>query len=249
MPDRDNNNLSQRLDARLVKAGWFKSRDRAKEAIKAGHIKVDGLVQKKVSAPVFSFSKIEVLVPDFPFVGRAALKLKAALEQFRIDVAGKVALDIGVATGGFSDLLLSSGASKVFGVDVGEGQIDPKLLANSKFVYRNFTDARDLQSRDFDEELDLIVIDVSFISIRAFIPAIKRLAVQKTKIIVLVKPQFELGPESGRLLKNKKLVQRELEKIALEFSQAGLIVLAEMDSPVLGKEGTQEYLWLVAKVN
>lgn len=245
MQEVQNNTTGQRLDVYLVHAGFFRSRDRAKEAILAGHVKVDGKVQRKVAAKVSVSSKIDLTVEDYPYVGRAALKLEAALDQFEVKVRDKIALDIGVATGGFSDLLLRMGAEKVYGIDIGEGQIEPSLLSDPRFIYRNHTDARDLQSEDFVEKFDLIVVNVAFISICALLPALTKLVSEDTSLIVLVKPQYELGIDAGRLLKNKKLVQEGLKKIKQEFTLSHLNVVQEMDSPVSGKEGTQEYLWLI----
>lgn len=245
MEKLQNEDLRQRLDVLLVSRGYFRSRDRAKAALLKGMVSVNGVVQRKAAKKVEVLAKIELKEQDFPYVGRAALKLKAALEHFNIAVMGKVAIDIGVATGGFSDLLLSKGASKVYGVDIGDGQIEPSILSNARFKYINHQDARDVKREQFGEDIEVIVVDVSFISIRTLLPALHRLTTINTVIIVLIKPQFELGPKSGELMKNKKVIQLELEKIKVAFEVEGFEVIAEMSSPVKGKEGTQEYLWMV----
>lgn len=235
-----------RLDQYLVKKNFFRSRDRAQQAIRTGLVKVAGLVKIK---PAFELTgeKVEVEGADFDYVSRGALKLEGALNEFDISAEKKICLDIGVATGGFSDLLLKNSAQKVYAVDIGEGQLAEELVGHDKLVFRNQTDARDLQKTDFNEELDLIVIDVSFISILQLTDALNRIANDQTDIIALIKPQFELGKKHKGVISDDKLIKKILEKVTKGFSEAGFTVKKEMPSPIKGKEGNQEYLWLLRK--
>lgn len=235
-----------RLDLYLVKKGFFRSRDRAQQAVRDGLVMVAGKIKTRPSFDLTG-EKVEVLTTDFPYVSRAALKLEAALQEFGLKVDRQVCLDIGVATGGFSDLLLRSGAQKVYAVDVGEGQLAAELLGNSKLIYRNFTDARDLQRETFQEKLDLIVIDVSFISVIQLIPALQRIADTETQIIALIKPQFELGIRHDGVITDQKILVKIQQKVRGAFLDAGFQIKAEMDSPIKGKEGNQEFLWWIRK--
>ncbi|MBD3327674.1 TlyA family rRNA (cytidine-2'-O)-methyltransferase, partial [Candidatus Peregrinibacteria bacterium] len=154
---------SFRLDQMLVKKGLVASRDRAKEMILAGKCSVNGKVVKKCSVLVVNDAAVLLSEDDIPYVSRGGLKLAAAIEKFGINVEGKVCLDIGVATGGFTDCLLQKGARKVFAVDVGKGQLHEKLLQDERVRFLNETDARNLNESFFDEPIDLCVVDVSFI--------------------------------------------------------------------------------------
>lgn len=234
---------NERLDHYLVRNGWFRSRDRAKQAIVSGKISLNGTPVRKPAAEIGPDDLLHVAGGDFPYVSRAALKLEAALDSFAVDPRGLTVLDIGVATGGFSQLLLEKGAARVYGVDVGRGQIAQQLLQNPRFVFRNQTDARSLRREDFPELPDLIVVDVSFLSIEALLPALARLAGPATRMIVLIKPQYEMGPGQRRNFAEGDL-RRRLSAIRASFVLAGLAVQKELPSPLKGKEGTQEYLWL-----
>jgi 23S rRNA (cytidine1920-2'-O)/16S rRNA (cytidine1409-2'-O)-methyltransferase len=247
MTQDKNFDLDERLDHYLVKEGFFQSRDRAKEAIKSGQVEVGGKIIRKPAFSVASGLNVKILKADFSYVSRAALKLKAAVEDFQVPVADRVCLDIGVATGGFSDYLLQAGARKVYGVDVGDGQIVPKISSNPRFIFRNRTDARTLRPADFAESLDLIVIDVSFISIVKFFEALIELSASSTDLIALIKPQFEMGLGKSNRLGNQSQVQKILDQIKVQAQENGFKVIQEMPSPILGKEGTQEYLWLMRK--
>ena len=234
-----------RLDRYLVERGDFRSRDRASEAVRAGAVLVNSQVVQKPAVEVKETDKVEVTVTDFAFVSRGGLKLEAALREFRLDVDGKDCLDIGVATGGFTDCLLRSGARRVYAVDVGKGQLEPSLLVDKRLDFRSNTDARDLQKADFSEKLDIIVIDVSFISITLLFEALKRIATGETQIIALIKPQFEYGAKHAGVIKDKKVVQEILKKLRVKWREAGFAIIKEMTSPIAGKEGNQEFLWWI----
>ena len=235
-----------RLDQYLVKKNYFRSRYRAQQAVRDGLVKVAGLVKLKPSFELTG-EKVEVEGADFDYVSRGALKLEAALKEFGISPEKKVCLDIGVATGGFTDLLLKNGAQKVYAVDVGEGQLAAELVGHKKLIFRNQTDARGLKRADFDEGLDLIVIDVSFISILQLEDALKRITSSKTDIIALIKPQFELGKKHKGVISDPELIKKILKKVSKNFSESGFVLEKELPSPIKGKEGNQEYLWLLRK--
>ncbi|MCC6643378.1 TlyA family RNA methyltransferase [Candidatus Peregrinibacteria bacterium] len=235
-----------RLDIYLVKKGFFRSRDRAQEAIRNGQVLVEGKIKTRPSFDLTG-EKVEVLVEDFGYVSRAALKLESALQKFKIEVKGKVCLDIGVATGGFTDLLLQKGAQKIYEVDVGEGQLASELVNQQKIIFRNFTDARNLQKTDFEEKLDLIVIDVSFISITLLIPALLRITDRESEIIALIKPQFEVGARHDGVIIDQKILNKILTKVRQAFLDADFEIQQEMPSAVKGKEGNQEFLWLIKR--
>lgn len=234
-----------RLDQFLVQRGDFKSRERATQAVRDLAVSVNGKVVSKPALAVEEKDKVVVLVADFAYVSRGGLKLEAALKEFRIEPAGLVCLDIGVATGGFSDCLLRNAAQKVYAVDIGKGQLEASLLVNKKLIFRNETDARDLKKEDFEENLDLIVIDVSFISATLLFDALKRISNKDTKIIALIKPQFEYGSKHPGVFKDTKVIQEILKKLRPKWREAGFEIIKEMPSPILGKEGNQEFLWLI----
>lgn len=233
-----------RLDQYLVQSGEFRSRDRAKTAILNNGVKVNGKFAKKASIEVLDKDCIEVIKPDSIYVSRGALKLKAALDFFQINVEDKVCLDIGVATGGFSQVLVERGAKKVYAVDIGEGQLEAGLKHEKKLIFRNNTDARTLCLEDFEEKLNLIVVDVSFISILTLLPAFKKIAAGAL-LVALIKPQFEYGKPHAGVIKDQQLIQAILNKVRAAFLEENFKVIAEMPSPILGKEGNQEYLWLI----
>lgn len=240
-------NESGRLDVFLVKRGFFRSRDRANKAVREGQIKVNGRVVNKPALVVSVKDNCEILQGDFNFVGRGALKLEAALDEWKVEVRGMVCLDIGVATGGFSDLLLQRDAAKVIGVDVGEGQIAAEVLKNKKFEFRNFTDATTLERKDFLEVPDLIVVDVSFVSVERFFAALLDVSSEKTTMLVLVKPQFETGRSHDGVIHDKYLIRKILAKIEVTMNETGLQLIKSMPCPVKGKKGNQEYWWMVRK--
>lgn len=243
MKMKDKMESKERLDTFLVRKGYFISRDRANEAVKQGFVVVNGKVIVKPAFLIDDKHRVKLLGEDFDYVSRAALKLKSAVQRFGINVDGKICLDIGVATGGFSDYLLSEGAALVYGIDVGEGQISSKLVNKKNFVFKNFTDARDLVPGDFSKRPELIVIDVSFISITKLIPILKSFFCGGVEIIALIKPQYEVG-KNIKLTDSKK-VEKVLFNIKSLFEKEGLQVVNEMPSAVSGKSGTQEYFFLI----
>ena len=186
-------NKKKRLDQVLVELGLAQNRERAQGLILAGQVLVKDVPQTKAGYFVSDPSQIRVRGNDIPYVSRGGLKLEAALDHFKVDPAGKVALDIGASTGGFTHVLLTRGVAKVHAVDVGHSQMDWKIRTDTRVVVREKLNARYLEFSQIGEKVDLIVVDVSFISLEKILPALKQFATQDTHWITLIKPQFEVG--------------------------------------------------------
>lgn len=232
-----------RLDVYLVQEGYCQSRDRAKAFIAEGHCSVNGRVVTKPAYSVRQNDDVQLLAEDIPYVGRGGLKLEGALEAFDLHPEGTIALDVGVATGGFTDCLLQRGARKVYAVDVGKGQLADRLKHDDRLIFMPNKDARDLVTGDFPDQFDLIVVDVSFISVTKLLAALKTIGQPKTDYVFLIKPQFETGRPHSGVLKDEKLLQRTLKDVEKVFEEAGYVLVQTMDSPIRGKEGNREFLW------
>jgi 23S rRNA (cytidine1920-2'-O)/16S rRNA (cytidine1409-2'-O)-methyltransferase len=232
-----------RLDQLLVERGLADSREKARALILAGHVMVEG---QKSDKPGHSFpSECRVDVTErMPYVSRGGFKLAAALEHFHVDVTGMICLDVGSSTGGFTDCLLQRGAARVWAVDVGHGQLDWKLRNDPRVVVREGVNARYLEAADFPEAFDLAVCDASFISATSLIPAIARLLRKRGEMVILVKPQFEVG--KGQVGKGGIVRDPELHRGACDRVQALVETLgfsaSLIDSPILGAEGNREFL-------
>lgn len=183
--------MKQRLDVLLTQKGFFETREKAKANIIEGRVFVNGQKALKPGDNVDEDCEITVKKPECEFVSRGGYKLKKALDVFGIDVSGKVAADVGASTGGFSDCMLKRGLKKSYAIDVGYGQLDWKLRNDERVVVRERQNARYLTKDMFDEELDIVTIDVSFISLTLILPAVKELLKQSGIIVALIKPQFE----------------------------------------------------------
>ena len=229
-----------RLDQYLFKNGYFDSREKAKQAIEEGLVKVNNILVKKPSKKISTTLDISIDDEEKTFVSRSANKLKAAIESFKISAKDSVCLDIGSSTGGFTEYLLDQGAKQVFSVDVGENQMHPKISSNKKVKLFEKTDIRDFSLED---ELDLIVVDVSFISIKKIINKIKDFSNKNTNVLILYKPQFEVGKE---FLKKGICKHPNIEKLIKNFVDEYSLNLEKfIKVPLKGKMGNQEYfLWL-----
>lgn len=234
-----------RLDQLIFDLGYTESRERAKTTIMSGLVFVNGQRADKPGMPVSPDAKIEVRGDALPFVSRGGYKLDKALNVFPVDPAGKVCIDCGASTGGFTDVLLQHGAGKVYAVDVGYGQLAWKLRTDERVINLERTNIRYITAEQIPEPIDLAVMDVSFISIKLVIPAVKSLLKPDADFICLIKPQFEAGREDV----GKKGVVRDIEvhkkvvKSILEYaSQAGLSVRGLDYSPIKGPEGNIEYI-------
>jgi 23S rRNA (cytidine1920-2'-O)/16S rRNA (cytidine1409-2'-O)-methyltransferase len=239
-----------RLDKYLVEKKYFASRARAKEAIENGDVLVGG---KAVISPDKEISEdvpIEVKA-EFPWVSRGALKLISALDEWKIDPTGRTVLDLGASTGGFTDVLLSRGASKVYAVDVGHGQLHPKLATDPRVVNMEGTDVRDLTAEQFPELFSLVVGDLSFISLGKVLPGLKSLVAQGAQIILLVKPQFEVGAggTKKRIVRDKERRKETLEHIIHEAKEVGFTIKGSFESPVVGGSGNIEYLLYITFIS
>ncbi len=232
-----------RLDVALVQRGLVASRERAQEAIDAGMVTVNGAVATKAAKKVAETDLVQVTGDPIGFVGRGGLKLEGALERFGIDPAGRVCLDVGASTGGFTDCLLQRGARLVYAVDVGRDQLHPSLRQHPQVVNLEGTDIRTVDA--LPEPPSLIAIDVSFISLTLVLPAALRLMAPGGEIIALIKPQFEVGPGGvgkNGIVKDPKQHRRAIDRILGEAQGLGLLAGPVIDSPVLGTEGNKEFL-------
>lgn len=241
-----------RLDQALVERGLCESREKAKRAILAGQVRVNGQLADKSSDSVKDSDQITIEAGE-KFVSRGGQKLEHALKHFQLDVTGLIAIDLGASTGGFTDCLLQSGATKVFAVDVGQGQLAWKLRKDKRVVVMEKTNARFLKPEQFPQPFDLAVIDCSFISLRKILPPAIPLLKPDGKIIALIKPQFEAGKaeaDKGRgVISDPKIHARVLEELR-EFvsAQAGLCWRDMVESPLLGPAGNKEFLALIEKI-
>lgn len=234
-----------RLDQLVFDLGYTDSRERAKTTIMSGHVFVNGQRADKPGTPVAPDARVEVRGEALPFVSRGGFKLDKALRVFPIDPAGKLCIDCGASTGGFTDVLLQHGAQKVYAVDVGYGQLAWKLRNDGRVVSLERTNLRYVTKEQIPEELDLAVMDVSFISVRLVLPAVKALLRPEADIVCLIKPQFEAGREEvgKKGVVRDSAVHEEVVRSVLAFAPTiGLSVMGLDFSPIKGPEGNIEYI-------
>jgi 23S rRNA (cytidine1920-2'-O)/16S rRNA (cytidine1409-2'-O)-methyltransferase len=236
--------MKQRLDRLLVETGRAESREKAQALIMAGHVFVGGIKADKAGQNVDPTAAIEIRVRP-PYVSRAGGKLAAALAHFAISAAGRVCLDIGSSTGGFTDCLLQHGALRVHAVDVGSGQLDWKLRGDPRVVVHEGINARYLRPADVGEPVELIVVDASFISVTLILPALALFfRPPVTQLIILIKPQFEVGKgEVGRggIVRDPRKHQAACRRVEEAVQQLGFTT-GIIESPILGAEGNKEFL-------
>jgi 23S rRNA (cytidine1920-2'-O)/16S rRNA (cytidine1409-2'-O)-methyltransferase len=235
--------MKQRLDRLLVERGLAESREKAQALIMAGKVMVEGQKAVKPGHSVEASCKIEV-TGKAPYVSRGGLKLAAALEGFAIDVMGRVVMDVGASTGGFTDCLLQRGAARVHAVDVGTGQLDWKIRTDPRVVVHDGINARHLRPEDIGEPVDLVTCDVSFISVTLILPAVAPILRPEGAMVILVKPQFEVG--KGQVGKGGIVRSAELHREACARVEAAVKSLgfhtSIMESPITGAEGNKEFL-------
>lgn len=233
-----------RADVKLVALGLFDSRAKARAAIEAGRVRVDGRVVEKPNRTIPDGAKVEA-EPAHPYVSRAGLKLARAFEVFALRAAGKVCLDLGASTGGFVQALLERGAARVYAVDVGRGQLHACLAADPRVIPLEATDARDLTAALIPEPVDLITADLAFISVtKAAGPALA-LAAPGAQAVILAKPQFELGRErvgKGGVVMGEGVVEETQDRLSAWFTKRGWRELARAPSPIRGGDGNREGL-------
>jgi 23S rRNA (cytidine1920-2'-O)/16S rRNA (cytidine1409-2'-O)-methyltransferase len=234
-----------RLDVRLVNEGLAASRERARALILAGRVRVAGEVVSKAGASVPERTAVEIIEPDFPWVGRGGVKLAHALEAFGIDVDGREALDIGASTGGFTDVLLQRGAHRVAALDVGHGQLDWRLREDPRVVVVERRNARQLEPAWLPAPVGIVTIDVSFISLRLIMPALPPVLAPAADIVALVKPQFEAGRQevgNGGLVTDPAVHDAVLARVTESAASCGLARVAMTPSPITGAAGNREFL-------
>lgn len=236
--------MKTRADLLLVARGLFESRAKARAAIEAGGVLADGRAVAKASDLIADDAVIEA-VAAHPWVGRGALKLEHALALWPVPAAGRVVLDLGASTGGFTEVCLAAGARRVYAVDVGRGQLHPSLAHDPRVVVLEGQDARQLSMDLIPEAPDLVVCDVSFIGLAKALPAALGLASAGADLIALVKPQFEAGPDhvgKGGIVKDEAVRAQALADVAAFLISAGWIVRETADSPIAGGDGNREFL-------
>jgi len=232
----------KRLDVVLVERGLFESRAKAQAAIEAGGVTVAGRPARRASEMVEPDVVMEA-APAHPWVGRGALKLAYALDLWPIDAAGRTVLDLGASTGGFTEVCLARGAGRVFAVDVGRNQLHPRVGSDSRVVDLQGIDARDLP--DMDAAIDLVVCDVSFISLEKALHSALAIAAPGADLVALVKPQFEVGPAGvgkGGVVRDARAQQAALEGVERFLGASGWKVRGHAESPILGGDGNREWL-------
>jgi 23S rRNA (cytidine1920-2'-O)/16S rRNA (cytidine1409-2'-O)-methyltransferase len=233
-----------RLDQLLIDRRLAPSRERARALVIAGHVTVNGQTVTKAGTAVDDRADIALLVPDHPYVGRGGLKLAHALDTFQIAVAGRECLDIGASTGGFTDVMLQRGAARVVALDVGHGQLDWRLRHDPRVVVLEHVNARSLTLDMLPGTVDLVTIDVSFISLTRILPVIPPLMRPGADLVTLVKPQFEAGRDEVRkgIVRSDAIHARVLDEVADAAATVGLTRVASIPSPITGQKGNVEFL-------
>lgn len=234
-----------------MERGLFESRAKARAAIEAGGVTADGRPVAKASDLLDEAADISA-TPAHPWVGRGAMKLAGALELWPVEIAGRVVVDVGASTGGFTEVCLGRGAARVYAVDVGRGQLHPNLAGDPRVVSLEATDARDLTPALIPDAIELVVTDVSFIGLAKALPAALALARPGSDLVALVKPQFEVGPErvgKGGVVKDEAAQADALAGVKRFLEGSGWIVRASAESPIAGRDGNREFLlWAQKKM-
>lgn len=241
----------ERLDKILIQRNLVSSRVRAEQMIREVGVRVDGKLINKTGKKFPVDCKIEIIQEEIPWVSRGALKLIEAIEKWNPEIAGKTLMDIGASTGGFTEVLLQNGATRVYCVDVGKDQLHDKIKSDERVVNLEKTHVRELTANTIKELVDGCVIDVSFISLEKVFPFIHSFLKPGAFVIALVKPQFEVGKENiakGGIVKNKSLYPEIIEKITTAGKVNNLVYQDHIVSPILGGDGNQEFLMLLTRM-
>jgi 23S rRNA (cytidine1920-2'-O)/16S rRNA (cytidine1409-2'-O)-methyltransferase len=240
----------ERIDLVMVDRGLVESRHKARAVILAGSVLVNGIRVDKAGATIDPDADIVLVDRPSPFVSRGGQKLAAALDQFGIDVAGLTLLDVGASTGGFTDCLLKAGASRVYALDVGYGQLAWELRGDGRVVTLERTNIRHAKKADFPHDIDGVVIDVSFISLRLVLPVVRDITGPSGFVIALIKPQFEVGRHDvgkGGVVRDPAKHERVVGDIADFARSIGFSVTGTIESPLLGPKGNKEFLIYLRK--
>jgi 23S rRNA (cytidine1920-2'-O)/16S rRNA (cytidine1409-2'-O)-methyltransferase len=238
-----------RLDKLLFERGVIESREKAKAIIVEGNVLVNGVIVDKAGTLVRTDASVEIL-QKIPYVSRGGLKLEHVIRSFNIEVKGKIAMDIGASTGGFTDCLLQHGAKKVYAVDVGYGQLDWRLRNDERVVLLEKTNIRYLERSAIPDKINIITIDVSFISLLKVIPKALEFLTASGEIIALIKPQFEVGRKDvgkGGVVREESKRLEVIEKIKAELKKIGLEIKGIIKSPLCGPKGNVEYFIYLKK--
>ncbi|MGB7037207.1 MAG: TlyA family RNA methyltransferase [Xanthobacteraceae bacterium] len=232
----------ERADRLLVARGFFESRARAQAAIAAGRVTVDGIILRKAADHISAAAVIEAQA-EHPYVSRGALKLAAALDRFALDVTGRICLDVGASTGGFTEVLLQRGAKRVYAIDVGSNQLHPRLRGRADLVSLEETDIRKLDPAQLPQIPDFAAIDVSFISLKLVLPAVGRLLASDAAILALIKPQFEAGRRSGKngIVRDETVHAAVCADITAHMTSLGWRVAGVVPSAIHGGDGNREF--------
>ncbi len=240
----------QRLDRLLARRGLFASREQARRAVMAGLVEVDGRRVDKPGTPVADDAELRVSEPERSFASRGGLKLAAALDRLGVDPAGRICLDVGASTGGFTDCLLQRGARRVYALDVGYGQLDDRLRRDPRVVVMDRVNARHLAADALPEEVSLVTVDVSFISLLKVVPALLPHLAPGGLLLALVKPQFEAGREQvgkGGVVRDEAVRRVVIAGVAEQLAALGLELEDIVDSPVHGARGNREAFALLER--
>lgn len=245
------NAIMQRLDMEMARRRLAHSREQAQRLIMAGRVRVNSRPAAKPDLRVDSGTPIAVVGDAAEYVSRGAYKLLAALDHFAVNVARRLALDVGASTGGFTDVLLQRGATHVIALDVGYGQLAERLRTNNRVTVVDRTNIRYVTIADLPYSPDLVVVDTSFISLALVLPAIIKLVASAADIIVLIKPQFEVGKGNvgrGGIIRDQFQRQRAVEQVLDTARKLGLDVVGAIESPIQGASGNHEYLALLRHI-
>ena len=240
----------ERLDVLLVELGIAPTRTRAQALVLAGQVVVDDRRVDKPGTRVPTEAEVRLKGEPMPYVSRGGLKLEAALKHFQLDVRGAICADIGASTGGFTDCLLQAGASKVYALDVGRGQLHARLRSDPRVVLREGVNARHLTPSDLPEPVAVLVVDVSFISLTQVLPATISFLVPGGVTVALVKPQFEAGREQvgkGGVVRDDAVRAEAVARVRACTEQLGLVPVGALDSPIHGPAGNREILLLARR--
>jgi len=235
----------KRLDVLVFEKGFATSRQRSSALIMSGNILVNNQLVDKPGTMIAVDADIVNKGPDIPFVSRGGFKIEKAIHELSLNVTGMLCLDVGASTGGFTDCLLQHGARRVYAIDVGYGQLDWKLRQDPRVVVIERKNVRYATKELLPEPFDLISIDVSFISLKIVIPAIKKFLKKDGKILALIKPQFEVGKNQvgkGGVVKDPKLHQSVIQELSAFFSDSGFKIGPVIPSPILGPKGNTEFI-------
>ncbi|MCH6552690.1 MAG: TlyA family RNA methyltransferase [Acidobacteria bacterium] len=233
-----------RLDKLVLERGLAPTREKAQALILAGQIHINGRRADKAGMPVPADARVELVGEAPRYVGRGGIKLEGALEDFGLDPTGKICLDIGSSTGGFTDCLLQHGAARVYAVDVGKGQLDWKLRQDARVVVREGINARHLKPEDIGEPVDWVTLDVAFISVAKILPAALACARPGATFLILVKPQFELSQKQvgkGGIVRDPALHREAVEKVSQAAVEVDLGEIQVRESRLPGAEGNREF--------